>query len=245
MMTNLEAGLEQFQTQSTDRFEKIEQELANMRLDSEKQQEIADQRHAELMALLLKVLQPAPMPAPPIVNHAPPLSSPSPIQSLTQHTTTIPSMIITKTTTPTQTTIQQVISVVPPPFNHASGRSSRLLLDNEGFPLPPSSFNDGFNASNRKKKHPKEGFWVQGDKFHPHNGSDPYNFFSGHELPIFQSHGRGWTQATWEEKELFTQQFLDFHLEDKVDFYRGGIDMNRADKWDWVYKKCKKKAGTV
>ena len=48
-------------------------------------------------------------------------------------------------------------------------------------------------------------------------------------------------ESTWEPIQLIRNQFPDFHLEDKVLLWEGGIDMNTGQKWGQVLQRRKKK----
>ncbi|PWA91318.1 Ty3/gypsy retrotransposon protein [Artemisia annua] len=48
-------------------------------------------------------------------------------------------------------------------------------------------------------------------------------------------------ESTWEPIQLIRNQFPDFHLEDKVLLWEGGIDMNTGQKWGQVFQRRKKR----
>lgn len=78
-----------------DRVDKIKAELAGIKAESEKRQVLADQRHAEIMALLLKVTKPTssepPTTATPSVIQSPPVNQPLPaITTLSRPLPTMP-----------------------------------------------------------------------------------------------------------------------------------------------------------
>lgn len=111
-----------------ERIERMEQELmaireeskvrmAEMRVEEESRQALADQRHAELLALLLKSNQPSPTPTTTI---APPPST-QPVAPVIGHTGTGPkitSLIPPKVTLTQGSGFQQVGMFSQPPFIH-------------------------------------------------------------------------------------------------------------------------------
>ena len=86
---NLNKDLVLEESSSWDRIEKMEAELAEIKTESERCQTLADQRHAEVMALLIKVAQPATQPPPATTTDPLSVRQPTPIiQSLPPPITT-------------------------------------------------------------------------------------------------------------------------------------------------------------
>ncbi|CAH1438550.1 unnamed protein product [Lactuca virosa] len=143
-----------------DRLEEMKQEINSIKADAEKRHVIADQRHAELMGLLLKVSQTSSVP--PLISsstsqtHPPPPSSslPPPPPSLFQSVTSIP--------IPTLTT-----HLTDRSFQHQPHLAQFGREDQRGQPTP-FTFGDVLGSSNGRDLtggHKNGGGWVPGTDY--------------------------------------------------------------------------------
>ncbi|KAI3522148.1 hypothetical protein L1887_11628 [Cichorium endivia] len=159
-----------------DRVEKIEAELASIKAESEKRQAVADQRHAEIMALLLKVTQPASQPPP--ITATPPVIQPSPVSQ------SLPA-----------TAAHRPLLTMPPPTNPrpvAGGWvqppliTSTLLHDEQGYPIPPHTMHSESGSSHAKIRTYTGDGWGFDDQPVARSSQMGPQFVSN------QGHGGGW-----------------------------------------------------
>ncbi|CAI9291155.1 unnamed protein product [Lactuca saligna] len=109
------------ESSSWDRIEKMEAELAEIWTESERRQTLADQRNAEVMALLIKVAQPATQPSPATATN------PSSVTQLSPIIQSLP---------PPITTCRPIIHTLPPP-NFLMPPPNHQRLGTRGWPQTP------------------------------------------------------------------------------------------------------------